>query len=133
MARTKNTKKVLKGMKFSPYRGNRGQTSPETDSAPPSSPPASLFVPGTSVVQAATGGALKDNEKKQMKDIKLQKKKKVKKVNQRMAATGGIDLAELDTKDPEMASAVRLMVEQEEKDEEELKKGSKTGLKLINK
>ena len=50
-----------------------------------------------------------------------------------MAATGGIDLAELDKKDPEMASAVRLMVEQEEKDEEELKKGSKTGLKLINK
>ena len=90
MARTKNTKKVLKGMKFSPYRENRGQTSPETDSAPPPSPPASLFEPGTSVVQAATGGALKDNEKKQIKDIKLQKKKKVKKVNQRMAATGGL-------------------------------------------
>ena len=122
MARTKNTKKVLKGMKFSPYRGNWGQTSPETDSAPPPSPPASLFEPGTSVVQAATGGALKDNEKKQIKDVKLQKKKKVKKGNQRMAATGGIDLAELDKKDPEMASAVRLMVEQEEKDEEELKK-----------
>ena len=90
MARTKNTKKVLKVMKFSPYRGNRGQTSPETDSAPPPSPAASLFEPGTSVVQAATGGALKDNEKKQIKDIKLQKKKKVKKVNQRMAATGGL-------------------------------------------
>ena len=133
MARTKNTKKVLKGMKFSPYRGNRGQTSPETDSAPRPSPPASLFEPGTSVVQAATGEALKDNEKKQIKDIKLQKKKKVKKVNQRMAATGGIDFAELDKKDPEMASAVRLMVEQEEKDEEELRKGSKTGAKLINK
>ena len=70
MARTKNTKKVLKGMKFSPYRGNRGQTSPETDSAPPPSPPASLFEPGTSVVQAATGGALKDNEKKQIKELK---------------------------------------------------------------
>ena len=128
MARTKNTKKVLKGMKFSPYRGNRGQTSPETDSAPPPSPPASFFEPGTSVVQEAAGGALKDNEKKQIKDIKLQKKKKVKKVNQRMAATGGIDLAELDKKDPEMASAVRLMVEQEEKDEEELKKEAKLDL-----
>ena len=125
MARTKNTKKVLKWMKFSPYRGNRGETSPETDSAPPPSPPASLFEPGTSVVQAATGGALKDNEKKRIKDIKLQKKKKVKKVNQRMAATGGIDLAELDKKDPELASAVRLMVEQEEKGEEELKKEAK--------
>ena len=120
-------------MKFSPYRGNRGQTSPETDSAPPPSPPASLFEPGTSVVQAATGGALKDNEKKQIKVINIQKKKKVKKVNQRMAATGGIDLAELDKKDLEMASSVRLMVEQEEKDEEELIKGSKTGFKLINK
>ena len=85
------------------------------------------------MVQAATGGALKDNEKKQIKDSKLQKKKKVKKLNQRMAATGGIDLDELDKKDPEMASAVRLMVEQEEKDEEELRKGSKTGAKLINK
>ena len=129
MARTKNTKKVLKGMKLSPYRGNGGQTSPETDSAPPPSPPASLFEPGTSVGMAATGGGLKDKEKKQIKNIKLQKKKKVKKVNQRMAATGGIDLAELEKKDPEMASAVRLMLEQEEKDEEELKIGSKTGLK----
>ena len=130
MARSKNTKKVLKGMKLSPYRENRGQTSRETDSAPPPSPPSSLFEPGTSVVQAATSGALKDNEKKQIKDIKLQKKKKVKKVNQRMAATGGgIDLAELDKKNPEVASAVRLMLEQEEKDEEELKKGSKTGPK----
>ena len=53
----------------------------------------------------------------------------VKKVNQRMASTGGIDWAELDNKrDPNLASAVRLMVEQEEKDEGELKKGSKTGL-----
>ena len=90
MARTKNTKKVLKGMKLSPYRGNGGQTSPETDSAPPPSPPASLFEPGTSVGMAATGGGLKDKEKKQIKNIKLQKKKKVKKVNQRMAATGGL-------------------------------------------
>ena len=55
MARTKITKKVVKELKLSPYRGNRGQTSPETDSAPPSSPPASLFEPGTSAVQAATG------------------------------------------------------------------------------
>ena len=46
-----------------------------------------------------------------------------------MAAPGGIDLAELDKRDPELASAVRLMVEQEEKDEGELKKGSKTGLR----
>ena len=52
------------------------------------------------MVQAANGGELKDNEKKRIKDIKLQKKKKIKKVNQRMAATGGIDLAELDKKDP---------------------------------
>ena len=100
MERTKNTKKVLKGMKLSPYRGNGGQTSPETDSAPPPSPPASLFEPGTFVGMAATGGGLKDKEKKQIKNIKLQKKKKVKKVNQRMAATGGIDLAELEKKDP---------------------------------
>ena len=46
------------------------------------------------MVQAATGGALKDNEKKRIKDIKLKKKKKVKKVNQRMAATGGTDLGD---------------------------------------
>ena len=39
-----------------------------------------------------------------------------------------IDLAELDKKDPEMASAVRLMFEQEEKDEEELKKEAKLDL-----
>ena len=45
-----------------------------------------------------------------------------------MAATGGTDLAELDKKDPEMASAVRLMFEQEEKDEEELKKEAKLDL-----
>ena len=45
-----------------------------------------------------------------------------------MVSTGGIDLAELDERDPKMASAVRLMVEQEEKDEGELKKGSKNGL-----
>ena len=89
MARTKNTKKVVKELKFSPYRGNRGQTSLETDSAPPPSPPASFFEPGTSAVQAATGGVLKDNEKKRIKDTKIQKKKKIKKVNQRMVATGG--------------------------------------------
>ena len=46
-----------------------------------------------------------------------------------MAATRGIDLAELDKRDPEMGSVVRLMVDQEEKDEGELEKGSKTGLK----
>ena len=80
------------------------------------------------MLQAATGRELKDNEKKRIKYIKLKKKKKVKKVNQRMVSTGGIDLAELDERDPKMASAVRLMVEQEEKDEGELKKGSKNGL-----
>ena len=80
------------------------------------------------MLQAATGRELKDNEKKRIKDIKLKKKKKVKKVNQRMASTGAIDLAELDKRDPNLASAVRLMVEHEEKDEGELKKGSKTGL-----
>ena len=90
MARTKNTKKVVKEVKLSPYRGNRGQTSPETDSAPPPSPPASFFEPGTSAVMAATDGVLKDNEKKRIKDTKIQKKKKVTKVNQRMAATGGL-------------------------------------------
>ena len=129
MARTKNKKKVVKELKLSPYRGNRGQMSPETDSAPPPSPEASLFEPGTSAVQAATGGELKDKEKKRIKVTKLQEKKKLKTVNQRMAATGGIDLAEFDKRDPEMAFAVRLMVEQEEKDEGELKNGRKIGLK----
>ena len=76
MARTKNTKKVVKELKLSPYRGNRGQTSPETDSSPPPSSPASLFEPGRSAVQAATGGQLKDTEKKRIKDTKLQKKGK---------------------------------------------------------
>ena len=45
-----------------------------------------------------------------------------------MAATRWIDLAELDKRDLEMGSVVRLMVDQEEKDEGELEKGSKTGL-----
>ena len=38
-----------------------------------------------------------------------------------MAATGGNDMAELNKADPEMASAVHLKVEQEEKDEGEIK------------
>ena len=41
-----------------------------------------------------------------------------------MTATRGIDLAELDKRDPEVGAAVRLMVGQEEKDEGELEKGS---------
>ena len=71
MARTKITKKVVKELKLSPYRGNRGQTSTETDSAPPPSPPLTLFEPGTSVVQAATGWELRDNDMKLIKDTKL--------------------------------------------------------------
>ena len=44
IAGTKNTKKVVKEMKLSPYRGNRGQImSPEINSAPPPSPPASFW------------------------------------------------------------------------------------------
>ena len=44
MTRTKNTKEILKDMKFSPYRGSHDQiTSPENDPTPPPSPPASLF------------------------------------------------------------------------------------------
>ena len=46
-----------------------------------------------------------------------------------MAVTGKIEMTELDKKDPEMAFVVRLMAEQEEKDEGELEKGRKTGLK----
>ena len=76
MARTKNTKKVVKELRLSPYRGNRGQTSVETDSAPPPSPPASLFEPGTSAVMAATGGVLKDNENKTNKRLKYKRKRK---------------------------------------------------------
>ena len=89
MARTKNTKKVLKGMKLSPYRGNGGQTSPETDSAPPPSPPASLFEPGTSVGMAATGGGLKNKEKKQIKNTKTTEEKEGKESQSAHGGNGG--------------------------------------------
>ena len=46
-----------------------------------------------------------------------------------MAATEATELPQLDKRYPEMASAVRLMAEQEEKDEGELEKGSKSGPK----
>ena len=132
IARTKNTMKVVKELKLSPYRENRGQTSPETDSAPPPSPPASLFEPGTSAVQLATDGVLKDNEKKRIKKYQNTKEKESKESQSANGGNGGggggggIDLSELDKRDPEMASAVRLMVEEEEKDEGKLKKGKQT-------
>ena len=46
-----------------------------------------------------------------------------------MAATEGTDMAQLDKRNPKIASAVRLMAEQEEKEEGELEKGSKSGPK----
>ena len=48
MTRTKNTKKILKDKKFTPYRDQYQTTSPECDPASPPSPRASLFEPLTS-------------------------------------------------------------------------------------
>ena len=103
--------------------------SPETDSTPPFSPPASLFEPATSSIRAATGAELKENKRKRIKSTKLPKEKKAKKANQRIAVTRKTELTEPEKKHNEMAFVVRLMVEQEEKDEGELEKGRKTRLK----
>ena len=99
--------------------------SPETDSAPPPSPPP--FEPATSSIRAATGGELKANKRKRIKNS-ITKRKESQSAN---GGDEGLDLAELDERDPELASAVRSMVEQEEKDEGELEKRSKTGFKQV--
>ena len=100
--------------------------SPETDSGPPPSPPP--FWAGNIFDQGGNWRGAKS--KQEETDKKFNYKKKRRPISE-WRRREGINLAELDERDPELASAVRLMVEQEEKDEGELEKRSKTGLKQV--
>ena len=66
---------------------------------------------------------------KRQKKQKGQKARKSKEIIQRLAGTGGIDLEKLDRKDPDMASAVRKMLELEEIHEGELEYEGETDTK----
>ena len=108
-------------MKFSACMGNQDQiTSAESNLAPPPSPCFTVWASQSFEFFRNGWRAKETKRQKGKKKQKGKKEKKSKNISQRMAATGGIDLEKLDQRDPEMASLVQKLLEQEEKDEGEL-------------
>ena len=110
MARTKNTRRIIKKLKLSPNRDqDRTRGSPDSEIFPPPSPPASLFEPSASGKQALVEVGLKPKKKQ-----KLSKKN-----TKRMAARAAKETVTGGTEDPKMKEAFLRMIEEEKNIESE--------------
>ena len=102
MARTKQTRKIVREL-----RGKTQSSSSGSEISVPASPPSSLFEP--SHVEVGTSAPVLKGKTSKEKAKPAPKKSKTK-----MAVTGGINTEDIWKKDPKMALAVEKMLAREQ-------------------